>query len=232
MKKILFSIAVLFLLRVPLVHAHDAWLERSGEKFVVVYGHLENREEYQVSKVKEVKAFDMVGKGKSLVVKEEDGKAFLSPPKDTMMITMVFDNGFWVKRSDGWKNISKREAKDYLESSHSIKFSKHLIGWSPAFMKPVGLRMEIVPLKDPFALKTGDALPIKVLFEGKPLTGAVISTNGMHNVEMKTNHKGVVEVPITQAGFQLISASYKIPMKDNLDADVLSLSANLTFSVK
>jgi len=38
--------------------------------------------------------------------------------------------------------------------------------------RPLDLPLQIVPLRDPFTLKTGDTLRVRVLFRGKPLPGA------------------------------------------------------------
>jgi len=40
-----------------------------------------------------------------------------------------------------------------------------------AWAEPLGLKLEIVPERDPTALKEGEALPVRVLRDGKPLAG-------------------------------------------------------------
>ncbi len=44
-----------------------------------------------------------------------------------------------------------------------------------AWAEPLGLRLEIVPERDPTALRVGDDLPVRVLHEGKPFAGFTIS---------------------------------------------------------
>ena len=39
------------------VSAHDFWIDRKGQEFLVIYGHGDQREEFDFSKVKTVKAF-------------------------------------------------------------------------------------------------------------------------------------------------------------------------------
>jgi hypothetical protein len=43
-----------------------------------------------------------------------------------------------------------------------------------AWAEPLGLALEIVPARDPTALKEGDALPVRVLRGGKPLAGLAL----------------------------------------------------------
>jgi uncharacterized GH25 family protein len=45
--------------------------------------------------------------------------------------------------------------------------------------RPVGLSLEIVPQKSPYALATGEALPVQILYEGKPLAGATVKLNNL-----------------------------------------------------
>jgi uncharacterized GH25 family protein len=43
-----------------------------------------------------------------------------------------------------------------------------------AFTKPVGLDLELVPLVDPHAAREGGKLAVQLLFDGKPLEGALV----------------------------------------------------------
>ncbi|SFM72324.1 DUF4198 domain-containing protein [Thermodesulforhabdus norvegica] len=233
MVRMIISSIVIMLLGLAQVSAHDAWFEPNDGKFVILYGHGEELESYDISKIKEVKAHDGQGNGTVLDVKKrEDGKAVVAPPDNTVMLTMVFDNGFWVKTEEGWKNVSKRNVGSYLESCHSMKFAKHIIDWSPVLTNAVGLKMEIVPLKNPMSLKTGEVLQVKVLLDGKPVEGVTVATGGGHKSGMTTNNAGIVDVLIEKPGFQFISASYRVPLRNNPDADELLLSSNLTFYVE
>ncbi|MDP3012804.1 MAG: DUF4198 domain-containing protein, partial [Candidatus Subteraquimicrobiales bacterium] len=111
-----------------------------------------------------------------------------------------------------------------------------MVGPSDVFSKPIGLRLEIIPPKNPFAIKIGETLPIKVLFEGKPLEGSTIKAGCTYERKLKeypaTDKNGVANVVIEKSGNQIIATSYKTPLKDDPDADILSISTNMTFEVK
>ena len=91
-----------------------------------------------------------------------------------------------------------------------------------------------MPQKDPATVKVGDKLPIKVVFDGKPVEGAIITTGGGHASDskdpLKTDKDGMASVTMEKAGLQMVKASYKVPIKDDPDADVLSLASTMTLS--
>jgi uncharacterized GH25 family protein len=85
-------------------------------------------------------------------------------------------------------------------------------------------------MADPFVLKPGDQLPVKVLGSGKPLSG--IEVIGFDHAKRGTTDKeGIIKVPLTK-GINLVTVEYKEKIKDDPDADALSLTATLTFEVK
>jgi nickel transport protein len=225
------------------VFAHNIWVEKKDGKFVVLYGHVDKNkfEPIEPAKVKETKGFDKNGKDLTVKIVQDKDRLSISPAKDLAAVTLLFDGGFVVKTTEGYKHISKREAKEYVESMqyiesiHSMEFSKTLFAWNSRFSEPLGMRFEIVPLKNPFDVKIGGPLPIKVLFGGKPFAGASIKVKGYGKetaTELVANKEGIAEVVIEKPGVQIITASYKIPLKDNPDADFLSLSTAMTFEMK
>ena len=45
--------------------------------------------------------------------------------------------------------------------------------------RPTGLKLEIVPQKNPYELRPGEALPVQILYEGRPLAGATVKLNNL-----------------------------------------------------
>jgi len=90
----------------------------------------------------------------------------------------------------------------------------------------------IVPLKNPLSLKVGDALPIKVFYEGKPIEGVAIYGVGYHKEKIRTDRYGMANVIIEKVGNQKIGAIHKIHLDNNPDADYLVRTTNITFEVK
>ncbi len=76
-------------------------------------------------------------------------------------------------------------------------------------LKPIGLVIEIVPLRNPYALKHGENIPIKVLFRGEPLKNAEVAWSYPgHGEEMagstKTDSDGKADIPLVKTGPYLI----------------------------
>jgi len=233
-------VPVMAILAFSFQHAfsHDVWLQQKDGKLIVAYGHGEKLESYDSAKVKEVKALDCKGASVPLDIDGQQGSVSINP-KGAAAVTVLFDGGYGVKTTDGWKKITKREAQDkfsIIEARKSQKYAKVLLTPCDTSSKPVGTLFEIVPEKDPFKAKPGEALTLKVFLEGKPLEGAVVKTATRDDSQPKdlpkTDKDGRVNVSIAKPGFQLITTSYGVPLKDDPDADVLSLGASLTFEAR
>jgi hypothetical protein len=84
---------------------------------------------------------------------------------------------------------------------------------SATFQRPAGLPLEIVPERDPYTLKSGESLPIRVLLRGKPLGGCAIALARMESGKPefrsigKTDANGRVVVPLRAPGRWLIEAT-------------------------
>jgi uncharacterized GH25 family protein len=77
----------------------------------------------------------------------------------------------------------------------------------------VGLPLEIVPLRDPFTLKVGDTLRVRVLFRDKPLTDAVLGVNWPDDGEdpratFRTDVKGEALLPIARTGLLTVRLTH------------------------
>lgn len=227
----IFIAMVLLFTLVPEVSAHDFWIDRRGKEFLVIYGHGDHREEFDFSKVKAVKAFGPGG-GEIEVRREKKGKGLLlQPVEPPSWIFVEIDNGYWSKTIYGWKNLPKRKASRVVEAIRSFYYSKALIAWNDALQSPVSSApLDIVFLKNPYELKAGDSLPIKVFYSGKPIAGLEVEGRD-HEIISTTDKDGIARVRMIR-GPQLISVSYKEPLKDDPDADYLSLTATLTFEVE
>ncbi len=100
----------------------------------------------------------------------------------------------------------------------------------------MGLFLEIVPEKDPFKAKSGEALPLKVLLEGKPVEGLAVSLGAMPHSDAenlpKTDSNGKVSIKIDKPGLQIITTKLVKPISGDPDADTLVACSSLTFTVQ
>jgi ABC-type Co2+ transport system permease subunit/uncharacterized GH25 family protein len=210
--------------------AHDFWIEKKGSEFAIVFGHGTQRLEFDSSKVKAVKAFDLQGKEIG-VSKERKGTSILLKTEESPFLFLVdIDDGYWSKTIYGWKNLPKRKASRVVESIRSFYTSKALLSWGEAAQKPLtDAKLEILPLENPFELKGGNVLPVRVLYQGKPISGLEIEA-GDHQKIATTDKEGIARLKLSK-GHQVLSVTYKEPIKNDPDADSLSITSTLTFEV-
>lgn len=227
---------LLILLAVQLIHAHDTWIEKRDGQFLVLRGHGGEMEAYDPTLVKEPKARDAKGTATEMEIKQNKENAALLPAGNAVVIAALYDSGYWQKTTDGWKKAGKREGKgkfNIVEALKSKQWCKSYLASCEQNVKPVGQRFEVIPLKDPATVHVGDKLTIKVVFDDKAVEGAVITTGGAHASDqknaLKTNKEGTASVTIEKAGFQMIKADHRVPLKDDPDADVLHLASTMTF---
>ncbi|HEY7640758.1 MAG TPA: DUF4198 domain-containing protein [Steroidobacteraceae bacterium] len=103
-------------------------------------------------------------------------------------------------------------------------------------LRPFGLRLEIVPMVSPYALPRPAQLPVRTLYAGQPLRGALIkllSLDGQLAVadEQRTNAAGVATFAMPQGGNWLVSVVWTRPLKSADDADYETTFSSLTFGV-
>jgi cobalt/nickel transport system permease protein len=211
--------------------AHDFWIEQKGEDLMVVFGHGTQREEFDLSKIKSVRVIDSQGKDIPLQKEKKEKGLVLRPTGRPAAVVAEIDNGYWSKTIYGWKELPKRKASRVVEAIRSLFYTKTFISWSEAVQAASGgAKLDIIPMKNPFEMKAGDSLPLKVLLGGKPLPGAEVI--GADHAKLGTaDNQGLVSIALVK-GNNLVTVEYKERIKDDPDADALSLTATLTFEVK
>ena len=99
--------------------------------------------------------------------------------------------------------------------------------------RALGLTLELVAEKDPYALGPGGELPVVLLLEGKPLAGALVQANLHGDPSVKaaarTDRRGRATLRLAAPGFWLVKAVHMPPAPAGVDADWESLWASLTF---
>jgi uncharacterized GH25 family protein len=100
-----------------------------------------------------------------------------------------------------------------------------------------GMPLEIMPLQNPYDLKIGDKLSVKILFEGKPLADAVVRS--WHKVDetktnqgrFRTNAQGITAIELNAKGIWMISLVKMIETTDKSQSDYQSYWGSLTFEI-
>jgi len=104
---------------------------------------------------------------------------------------------------------------------------------SSSFIKPVGLKLEIVPEADPYALAPGAPLPVRVLYDGKALRNALVVALDRAMADqpqrIRTDAAGRARVALPRTGMWLIKVVHMIPAPSDAGAKWESFWASLTF---
>ncbi|MEM9733974.1 MAG: DUF4198 domain-containing protein [Pseudomonadota bacterium] len=130
--------------------------------------------------------------------------------------------------------------KEKLKEGYA-RYAKTLVqvgGGATGQDQPVGLKIELVAKKNPNALAADEAMPVQLLYEGKPLAGItvkVFETVGEDFVlKLVTDENGMVSVPPAGAGPTMLNAIHMIepegPEALERNAHWESFWASLTYS--
>jgi uncharacterized GH25 family protein len=100
--------------------------------------------------------------------------------------------------------------------------------------RPVGLKLEIVPEKNPYALDRTRRLPVQVLYKGKPLAGASVRLTRLEADERPlaskiTDRSGRATFVVPPVGSWLINVLWSEPLAGNSEADFDTVFSSLTF---
>lgn len=146
----------------------------------------------------------------------------------------------WSETKDGWKQGGRDQHPDALQSNKYEKFTKVLVNSAadPAFAsKPVGDALEIVPQGDPSSWRVGELASLQVLYDGKPLPGALQATYlGFTDVPSSyawatKSEDGVYKVKLTAPGMWLARVEHQAEIGDGtIDRHVMR--AILQFEVR
>lgn len=221
--------AVMIFVFVTAASAHDYWIEIRGDGYAAVYGHRDQRLEYDPASLKKVTVYNSAGKPLDFKKEVQSKAIIIRPSGNACLILADLESGYWSRTIYGLKNLPKRKATRPIESFRAYHFSKSIVSSGEAALKPIeGLKLDIIPLKQPLDKKAGDSLQLKVLLEGKPYAGA--SMEGDHDKLGTTDKDGLIKVKLKN-GRQLFTVERRDPLKNDPDADFISTTTTLTFEV-
>lgn len=100
---------------------------------------------------------------------------------------------------------------------------------------PVGLTLEIVPERNPYMLGPKEPLPVRILYEGRPLAGALVKlTNLEFDARPIETHlsdaNGRASFDVPRTGTWLINVIWTKKISGNAKADFDTVFSSLTFS--
>jgi hypothetical protein len=200
--------------------AHDLWLARDGDTVVLRYGHRDGHGHGAGHGDLPAAAVAAV------IARNADGALLSRARPDTVparwpatpALCVVTTTGMWTKTPYGTENRPPRAGEAVVESWESWSTAKRLDAWHPRFAEAMGTGLEIVPVEDPLVLAAGDKLRLRVVLDGRPVEGAVVSYEG--EVRGASDAAGRVNLRLRHGGETFVSASWQGPGNDVVDAVV------------
>jgi uncharacterized GH25 family protein len=102
--------------------------------------------------------------------------------------------------------------------------------------RPLGFRLELIADGNPYLLRSNDELSFRLLYEGRPLAGALVAAVNRRHPEAKrtarSDASGRVRFPLPHEGTWLIKTVHMVPAPAGSGADWESTWASLTFEIK
>jgi len=101
---------------------------------------------------------------------------------------------------------------------------------------PLGFTLELVPRRNPYALKAGQTLPVSLTFRGKPIANVLVvamsKSDPQKAVRARTDAEGRASLRIAHAGFWLIKAVHMEPAPPDAGVEWESWWASMTFEMR
>lgn len=164
--------------------------------------------------------------------------AFLELPADkfnTYLQDDGLDNVVALRRQRGETNKPGREA--YRRCAKTLILAGPASPTDRTFARPAGQVLELLPEQNPYTLKAGAALTVRLLYEGKPLRRALVQVwqrgapgqTTTRRTKLYTNQSGRVLFHLSAPGSYMVSAVCMVPAANRQMADWQSTWATLTF---
>ncbi len=216
-----------------------------GRRMNVSKSQVERLELYQASGVQNLIS-DIAENAKftiSVPLQSEGTKLLVANTSGNTVSYSAADFNVFLKDNGLDEVISRRkeaDAANNLVTESFTTYEKLLVQVGTvrdnSFEKVVGLPLEIIPDKNPLALKKGDVVHFKVLFQGKPLFGAKVRIWNYYDhltttQNIFTQQDGTIEMTISGAGSWLINVVKMIPAKDG-NAEWQSYRGSLMFGIR
>ncbi|MCB0492550.1 MAG: DUF4198 domain-containing protein [Cyclobacteriaceae bacterium] len=259
------AILLVFVL-IGLAQAHEFWMLPNkfrfeiGEKIILDFRVGEGFEgdhwDLNKHKVEKLSIHNRVGEI-ALTDKVETAKGknleYTFNNVGTHMIAMQSDAAFIEQSSEEFDAYLSEDGLDYIreereklgEQNSSAKelytrYSKLLIQVGEraddTYKKSAGLKFEIIPLQNPYELKSGDYLDCKVVYRGNPVSGGLVKVwshvgNRVFLQNIYTESDGMIRFPISSTGPWMVS-SVKMVRSNSPKAEWESMWSSLVFEIE
>lgn len=253
MKKLIISLFVMFgLFTVSSAHAHYLWFNidnyqlKKGEtaEIKIGWGHGFLRDEVIEERLlNKVRVLDPSGNEIPLSQVSPTQFRFTPPKSGNYIVLANIHPVFLSKTPDGYKRQSKKGIENVLSCVLVDIRTKAIIqvdGKEVGFSTITGDPLEIIPIKNYGALKEGEVFPIKVLYNGKPISHAEVHATyeGFSDksdnfaISTKTDEQGEAYIKILKRGKWFVNVIHETSYPDPEECDKYKYNYNFTFEIK
>jgi nickel transport protein len=219
-------------------YGHHLWVIETDDGYMVCRGMAPGRlDSYDPACVKEFRAFGSDGTtipSESIQRIEDPDRVRFQIPGKASLIGVSCDWGYRVNTTEGKKLLTRIEAEKaglrVLESFFSTQFAVVLFNEGIWTGTPLGMRFELVPLRNPLHISVAGQLPVQAFFEGQPVANTAIFTEG--GLAFQTDRMGVANVKIVEEGLQLLMARLKIPVRGDPQKDYHVYTTFFVYEIK
>jgi uncharacterized GH25 family protein len=125
------------------------------------------------------------------------------------------------------RELYSRRAKALIQVGKPSRYDDALA------TRPIGQTLEIVPLRNPYSLGPDHQLPVRILYEGRPLPGALVKLTSLEFDDKpletaRSDAGGRASFKVPQVGSWLVNVIWTKPVALP-QADFLTTFASLTF---
>lgn len=166
------------------------------------------------------------------------------------LVLAEYSPTFWSENKDGWRQVNLTQMPDAKYCEMTQMFGKNVVNvghfavGKEVVSRPVGQKLEIVPLDNPANALVGEPFPMKVLFNGEPLAGATVLATfegfapeaKVHKLEPQafsdtTLADGTVNLYPLRQGFWKVRVVHKSEYPDQKVCQKLASYATLSFDI-
>jgi len=174
--------------------------------------------------------------GTHVLALETDNRALTSLP------ALRFDD--YLRAEGLTPALDERERTHRTDRDGAERYSRHakaLVQVGPSastaastVTRPLGMALEIVPERNPYALPHADALPVRVLYRGQALPGALVKLTRLEHDEApvethRTDAAGRATFTVPAQGSWLLNVIWTRPLPADDDVDFETDFASLAF---
>lgn len=215
--------------------AHGVWIGERLDQKQLILGEGPGDNAYKPSSVQSMQGYTDTFQKTAVKFIDEKNHVTVIPSKDTAVISVNFDYGYWTKDSTGTvQNAPMNQVPGATKGTHAIKYNVTYLH-SVKEVKPVpDIPLQIIPQVDPTTLHKGDTLPILVMKDGKPLVNADVIPDVINDLTkiIKTDGDGRATLTVANDGLNVIGVEIAFPITEkNTLATQNKYFSSLTFTL-